>query len=156
MRHLFLLSLVLSFIVLANPFTSLYADEVDEMVKILNEEVRKGNADEFAKKIAETSKDEDRFSEFNYVKFGKQAGDFIDAIKIYGDYVSHDSLKKRECGERIARVVSVFFMTEGHVAIDYWFFKPVDKWVLSSFNVKGQAGATSFIQKLSEISSTSC
>lgn len=60
------------------------------------------------------------------------------------------------CGEKIARVVTVVFASEGQYAVDYWFFKVKDDWALTALDAKGEGNTLSFIGKLTEIIKNTC
>lgn len=132
------------------------ADQIDAMVEELNSVVSEQDVEKFAQTYANFSKLEQRFKTYDHKAGGRDAATFLKKVEIFGDYVSHAIVKKQFCGERIARVITVFFAESGQYAFDYWFFKPRDIWVLTSFKAKGQGGTQAFIDDLSKLSSRGC
>ena len=156
MRQLNTLILFLSFLFFANPIVTVHADEIDNMVEALNKEFRENDDDGFAAKFTEYSTDSNRFSSTDYVDLGKKSGAFVSRVLVFGDYLSHSNLKRRWCGDRIVKIISVFFATEGQYAISYLFLKPKDSWRLASFDMEGQSGPKAFMDKLSKMTENSC
>ncbi|MBE7638682.1 hypothetical protein GUA87_17635 [Sneathiella sp. P13V-1] len=123
------------------------ADEIDDMVAVLNQKVMDQDAEGFGDSYAEFAKDA-RYKDYDYEKGGKQARSIITAMNPLGKPLSHSVVKKRSCGDRMEQVLTVFFAEQGQYVAEYWFFRAQEKWSLSAVNLKGEGSAAEFVKKL--------
>ncbi len=138
------------------PSLAVQADEIDDMVMGLNNTLVKQDWSGFGDKFREYSSYESRYQDTDFVALGKRATTAITNFSTVGTYLSHSVIQKDLCGDRLARVVSVFFSSEGQYFLTYWFFRPQEKWALAKFNGKGEGHAGPFVTKLEEVLKVSC
>jgi len=147
---------IFSFTIFASPILSAQGDEVDEIVEVLNEELRKGDHSGFAKKFMNSARNDRRFEGVDYNALEKKTVVVLGSADVFGEYISDTIVRKEYCGNRIARVISTFFGNEGQYVIEYWFFKTEEKWGATSFDLHGASNTGDFLNKLKKILAVSC
>lgn len=142
--------------IFAIPSFSASADEVDNIVNALNEELSSRDYSGFAEAFAESVKRDKRFGKVNFDALENNTKKTVKTLDVYGDYVSHSVMKKEYCGDRIARVISVFFSEDGQFAINYWFMKSGKEWAATTFGMHGESNTGTFFKEISKYLAISC
>jgi len=155
-RQIIRILFLLSFTVFASPILSAQADEIDTMVSALNEEVSKEDYTKFAEVFVEFAKRDARYGPAELDAVSNQVRSALAVSDVYGSYVSHSIVRKEFCGDRIARVIAVFFAERGQFVLNYWFVKSNKEWATSTFNLKGHGNSSKFFKGFSEILAATC
>jgi len=126
------------------------------MVEELNTAIRNQDRSKFSAAMQKDLSYDQRYSDDEVKRAGKAGANIFPSLKIYGPYISHSVIRKEQCGNKIARVLSVFFAEDGQYVVEYWFLKVRDDWALATFSLKGEGGTEKFIKQLGAYLQVKC